>query len=73
MAKDRNGLSSVRIANGNPLVLENTDNLLRLKFNSSDIQAVIEEDKTYEAEVIGFRVPFLSWYENIISIEEVKK
>lgn len=60
-------------ANSNPLVLENTDNLLRLKFNSSDIQAVIEEDKTYEAEVIGFRIPFLSWYENIISIEEVKK
>lgn len=60
-------------ANGDPLVLENTDNLLRLKFNSSDIQAVIEEDKTYEAEVVGFRVPFLSWYENIIGIDEVEK
>lgn len=60
-------------ANGDPLVLENTDNLLRLKFNSSDIQAVIEENKTYEAEVVGFRVPFLSWYENIIGIDEVEK
>ena len=59
-------------ANGEPLVLENTDNLLRLKFNSSDIQAVIEEGETYEAEVVGYRIPILSWYENIISIKKAE-
>lgn len=59
-------------ANGNPLVLENTDNWLRLKFNSSDIQAVIEEGETYETEVVGYRIPILSWYENILNINETK-
>lgn len=59
-------------ANGNPLVLENTDNWLRLKFNSSDIQAVIEEGGTYETEVVGYRIPILSWYENIISIKKAE-
>lgn len=57
--------------NGNPIALQNTDILVRLKFNSSDLQASIEAGKTYEAVVVGYRVPFLSWYKNIISIKEI--
>lgn len=58
--------------NGEPLVLENTDNTIRFKFNSSDIYAALKEGETYEVTVIGFRVPYMSWYENIISYKEVE-
>lgn len=52
-------------------VFENTDEILVLKFNSSDFWNQIEEGKTYDATVIGWRIPFLSWYRNIIDLEEV--
>lgn len=58
--------------NGDTLVLENTDTPIRLKFNSSDIYAALKEGETYEVTVVGFRVPFMSWYENIISYSEVE-
>lgn len=59
--------------NGNPLVFENTDCFIRLKFNSSNIQGQLKEGPTYKITVIGYRVPFLSWYQNIIKIEEVER
>lgn len=57
---------------GNILVLENTDNFVRFKFNSSDIYAGLKEGETYEVTVVGFRVPSMSWYENILSYSEVE-
>ena len=56
--------------NGEVLVLENSDSVLRRKFNSSTIQGSLEEGKTYDVVVVGYRIPFLSSYENIISYEE---
>lgn len=53
---------------GQVRVFENTDNLFRFKWNSSDIQASLKIGETYTVEVVGYRVPFLSWYENIIAI-----
>ena len=53
-------------------VFENDDSLLRGKWNSSDFYNAIEIGKTYKFTVIGYRVPFLSWYKNIIEYEEVK-
>lgn len=53
-------------------VFENDDCLFRGKFNSSDVYASIEEGKTYKFTVIGWRVPFLSTYKNIIKVKEVK-
>jgi hypothetical protein len=50
-------------------VLENSDSLWHWKFNSSDIQGELKKDKTYYAKVYGWRVPFLSWYRNIVKIE----
>jgi hypothetical protein len=55
------------------LVFENTDALLRGKFNSSNIYSKLKVGNTYEITVVGYRVPFLSWYENIIDIQEVNK
>ena len=50
---------------------ENTDQWLCGKFDSSDIYGRIEVGKTYEFDVVGLRVPFFSWYENIIKIRSV--
>ena len=58
--------------NGNSLVFENTDCFIRGKWNSSNIQGQLKVGNTYKITVIGYRVPFLSWYQNIIKIEEVK-
>ena len=55
----------------NTLVLKNTDSLLRGKFNSSDIYAELEIGKTYEFTVVGYRIPILSSYENIIEYKEI--
>ena len=57
-------------ANGSTIVLENTDELLRGKINSSDIYAEIEVGKKYEVTVVGWRIPLLSMYENIIEFKE---
>ncbi|MFH1420913.1 MAG: DUF1523 family protein [Candidatus Aenigmatarchaeota archaeon] len=62
-----------RLNDGSTRVLENTDSLFEWKFDSSDIQAGIEPGKTYQFKTYGFRAPFLSWYENILSAEEVKE
>lgn len=59
--------------NGNSLVFENTDCLIRWKFNSSNVQGQLKEGNTYKITVIGYRVPFLSWYQNIIKVEEVRE
>lgn len=59
--------------NGNPLVFENTDCFIRLKFNSSNMQGKLKEGHTYKITAIGYRVPFFSWYQNIVKIEEVEQ
>lgn len=53
-------------------VYENTDSLWKGKWNSSDLYNQIKPNVKYNCEAIGFRVPFLSWYENVISCEESK-
>ena len=52
------------------LVFENTDDFFRLKFNSSNMYSELKVGKTYNITVVGYRVPFLSMYENIIKVEE---
>ena len=41
-----------------------------LTWDASNRYALIEKGKTYNITVIGWRVPILSWYQNIIRIEE---
>ena len=57
--------------NGNPLVFENTDTFWRGKFNSSNIQGALKEGGTYKITVVGFRIPIISWYQNIIKYEKI--
>lgn len=41
-------------------------------FSASDVYRELEEGKTYRIETIGFRVPFLSMFPNILKAEEVR-
>ena len=50
--------------------LENTDSWLFFKFSSSDVYRELIPGKTYNVKVAGWRVPFLSMYENIIKINK---
>lgn len=57
---------------GESLVFENTDNLIRGKFNSSNIQGKIKVGQKYQITVTGYRVPFFSLYENIVDIQALE-
>lgn len=48
---------------------ENQDEIIMWKFNSSDVQGQLKKDSTYTVQVIGFRIPFLSTYRNILTIK----
>lgn len=50
-------------------VFENTDSMLYLKFNSSDIYGRIKRGDVCSFQVYGWRVPFLSMYRNIVSAD----
>lgn len=50
-------------------VYENTDTIWYWKWNSSDVYNNLEVGETYQTKVYGFRVPFLSWYKNIVNIK----
>ena len=55
-------------------VFENTDAWYRLKFRSSDLQGQLMKLKGKEVDITkyGWRFGPLSWYENIVGVEEVK-
>jgi len=58
-------------ADGRVAVFENTDSFPWRKFNSSDFFASLATGETYRLRVVGFRIPVLSKYRNIIGIEQV--
>ena len=52
-------------------VFENDDSILFGKFNSSDFFNEIKMGETYGFKVVGWRIPFLSAYRNIIEIRKI--
>jgi hypothetical protein len=60
-----------KLGNGEVRVFENEDAWFAGKFRSSDLYAKINPGKTYEFETRGWRVPLMSWYENILTSTEV--
>ena len=60
------------LENGNIETFENTDNFFYGKFNSSPIYADLVVGGKYKIKVIGFRIPFLSRYQNIIEYEKIE-
>lgn len=55
---------------GESKVFKNTDALFAGKFNSSDLQGELKVGERYEVKTIGFRIPILSSYENIVEVSE---
>lgn len=55
---------------GNAVVYKNTDEFLRGKWDSSTMQAELEVGETYDVVLVGYRIPFLSMYENILEIKD---
>jgi len=47
------------------------DSFWNFQFRSSDLYGKLQPGKTYEVVVYGLRIPFFSWYRNIISVKEV--
>lgn len=58
--------------NNDVLVLGNYDNILRRKFNSSDIYGDLKIGSTYEFTVVGYRNPLLSTYKNILNYKLIE-
>ena len=46
------------------------DSVFFWKFDASNRYACIDDGETYQVTMVGWRKPFLSWYRNIIEIEE---
>lgn len=51
-------------------VFENTDALMFFKWDSSDLQNELDVGGEYKVLVVGWRIPFLSTYRNIIRVVE---
>lgn len=64
----RNSIDSKYLIFTKDEVFENEDSFIFGKFNSSDFQNQLELNKKYKVEVVGWRVPLLSMYRNIIEI-----
>lgn len=58
---------------GQSIVFENTDTVLRLKFNSSDIHGKLKVGTKYHIKAVGYRIPWLSMYQNIIEIDKIEE
>jgi len=55
--------------NGKPYVFENTDAPFRGKYISDELNAILEIGKTYNLTTVGYEIPILSKYPNIIGVE----
>lgn len=60
-----------QLANDKIIVFENTDTLLERKFNAADIYGSLKVNKQYDIEAYGWRIPYLSIYENIVEIKRI--
>lgn len=63
-------ISSKFIVYAEDEVFQNTDSWLYFKFRSADVQNKLERGETYVVRVVGWRIPILSKYRNIISIND---
>jgi len=50
-------------------VFENTDSFIFSKYDSSDLQGKLVVGTEYTAQVAGWRIPWMSSYRNIISVQ----
>jgi len=51
-------------------IFQNEDTIWFLKFNSGNLLMELKAGNSYQVLVAGWRIPFLSMYRNIITIQE---
>lgn len=56
----------LKMPDGSLMPHENEDNLFFGKFNSGDFLVQLEVGQTYSFKTVGYRIPFLSFFPNII-------
>ena len=54
--------------NGTHYEFENSDSLLRGKFNSGTVQGKLKEGSTYNIKTIGWRIPLFSMYQILLNL-----
>lgn len=69
----RNGSNDLYLVKCDNTVYKVSDLLFKGKFNSSDIYAALETGKKYEIKTTGYRIKFLSNYQNINEYKEVNE
>ena len=52
-------------------MLKNSDSILNLKFNSSDMHSELDPGNVYNLKTVGIRSGVLSFYPNIIKVGKV--
>jgi hypothetical protein len=62
----------VDVQGGKSTTYEIEDTLVGFRFNSSDVYSALKSGRTYKLEIMGYRIPYLSMYPNILSYEEVE-
>jgi len=62
----------LKMPDGSLMPHENTDNWFFGKFNSGDFLVRLEVGQTYSFKTVGYRIPFLSCFPNIISATPVQ-
>jgi hypothetical protein len=68
-AHGQEGMYLILTEDGEAFTVE--DNLLLFKFDASDRYASLKEGGRYHVTCTGWRFQPLSWYRNIVSIEEM--
>lgn len=70
--KERGGSEKGKwIVFGKNETFEVSDTIVGWRWDSSDTYGKIEVGKTYNFQCRGYRVPFFSWYRNIMDVEKV--
>ena len=76
-SKDRaagaDGKSQMRVYTADCGVFEVTDSLLKMRFDAADRYAAMLPGHRYQLTTVGFRVPFLSLFPNVIDAREVAR
>jgi hypothetical protein len=53
-------------------VMENTDTRWWMKYNSSTVQGKLRVGETYDIKSNGWRVPYFSWYRNVLRVDKIE-
>ena len=68
--KDSDGNSDARVYTDNCGVFNVGDSLFEGHWSSADTYSSIKVDETYDFKTRGYRVPFLSYFPNIVEVEK---